>query len=235
MAELMSKLSHAALLFDLDGTLVDTAPDLAGTMNDIMAKLSLPAIPVAEVRKLVGHGARYLIEHALAFHGRDAPRAEVDGMFSAFLDIYAARIAQESRPYPSVELVLDVLAAKGAALAVVTNKPEGLTLLLLDALGMMPRFGAIVGYDTAARPKPFADPIRLACERLGRPVERAIMIGDSATDVGAARAAGIPVIAVRHGYTPVPADALGANTVIEGFTELAEALERLLDAPRPSP
>lgn len=231
----MPILSDSALLFDLDGTLVDTAPDLAGTMNDIMAKLDLPAIPVGEVRNLVGHGARHLIEHALAFHGRAASSAEIDGMFSAFLDIYAARIAKESRPYPAVEPALDLFAAQGAALGVVTNKPENLTLLLLDALDLVPRFGTIIGYDTAARPKPFADPILLACERLDRPVSRAIMIGDSATDVGAARAAGIPVIALRHGYSPVPADALGADLVIDSFAELAEAVNRLLDPPRPSP
>ena len=231
----MSKLSGAALLFDLDGTLVDTAPDLAGTMNDIMAKLQLPAIPVGEVRHLVGHGARYLIEHALAFHGRTATSEEADNMFAAFLDIYAARIAKESRPYPAVESVLDLLAIKGASLGVVTNKPEGLSLLLLDALGLVPRFGAIVGYDTAPRPKPFADPILLACERLERPASRAIMIGDSATDVEAARAARIPVIVVRHGYSAKPADELGADTVIGGFSELAAAAEALLDASPASP
>ena len=231
----MPQLSGAALLFDLDGTLVDTAPDLAGTMNDIMAKLQLPAIPVGEVRHLVGHGARYLIEHALAFHGRTATSAETDNMFEAFLDIYATRIAQKSRPYPAVESVLELLAANGASLGVVTNKPESLSLLLLDALGLIPRFGTIVGYDTAPRPKPFADPILLACERLERPVSRAIMIGDSATDVEAARAARIPVIAVRHGYSSRPVDELGADLVIEGFSDLAPAIEALLDAPPPSP
>lgn len=228
----MSALAGTALLFDLDGTLVDTAPDLAGTTNDIMAKLSLPPIPVYTVRHLVGHGARALIEHALAFHGRLATSAEVDDMFTAFLDIYAARIAQESRPFPAVESVLDRLASKGASLGVVTNKPEGLTLLLLDALGLMPRFDAIVGYDTAPRPKPFADPIFLACTRLGRDVSRAIMIGNSATDVEAARAARIPVIVVRGGYSTAPADELGADFVIDGFSDLHPALETLLKRDR---
>lgn len=231
----MAGLNDAALLFDLDGTLVDTAPDLAGTMNDLMAKLQLPAIPIHEVRHLVGHGARYLIEHALAFHDRTATSAEIDKMFAAFLDIYAARIAKESRAYPAVESVLDLLAIKGAALGVVTNKPESLSLLLLDALGLIPRFGAIIGYDTAPRPKPFADPILFACERLERPVSRAIMIGDSATDVEAARAAQIPVIVVRHGYSTKPADELGADLVIDSFSQLAVAIEALLDAPPPPP
>ena len=227
----MTGLGGAALLFDLDGTLVDTAPDLAGTTNDIMAKLSLPPIPVDTVRHLVGHGARALIEHALAFHGRRATSAQVDDMFTAFLDIYGARIAQESRPFPAVESVLDLLASKGASLGVVTNKPEGLTLLLLDALGLMPRFGAIVGYDTAPRPKPFADPILLACERLKRDAARAIMIGDSTTDVEAARAARIPVIVVRGGYSTAPAEELGADVVIDAFGDLLPALETLLSKP----
>src|SRR5262249_37312933 len=146
----MASLSGSAILFDLDGTLVDTAPDLAGTMNDIMAKLGLPPIPLKEVRDLVGHGARALIVHALAYHRQTASEGEIDRMFDAFIDIYAARIANESRPFPAAPLVLDLLIARGAALGVVTNKKESLSRLLLDALDLAPRFGAIIGYDTAA-------------------------------------------------------------------------------------
>jgi phosphoglycolate phosphatase len=221
-------LAGCALLFDLDGTLVDTAPDLAGTMNDLMAKLGYPPIPIATVRILVGRGARVLIEHGLAFHGHTASEHEIDQMFEAFIDIYATRIAQDSRPYPAVESVLDLLIAKGAKLAVVTNKPEGLAKLLLDALGLSPRFGTVIGYETAAQPKPHADPILLACERLGVPVKRALMVGDSATDVGAARAAGVPVILMRDGYTDTPPEQLGGDAVLPGYDQFAATAERLL-------
>jgi phosphoglycolate phosphatase len=200
----------AAVLFDLDGTLVDTAPDLAGTMNDILIKAGLEPLPVRQVRTLVGRGARFLITHGLEARGRTASEAEVDEMFAAFLDIYAARIAQESRPYAGAELVLDLLITKGAELGIVTNKPEGLTRLLLDALDLAGRFGTFVGYDTAPRPKPHADPILLAAERLKAPLSRVVMVGDSATDVAAARAAGVPVIAMRGGYTEVLVPAIEA-------------------------
>ena len=223
-----SILSGAAVLFDLDGTLVDTAPDLAGTMNDIMAKLSLPPIPIEEVRHLVGRGARVLIEEALKFHGRPVEGPAFDQMFRAFLDIYATRIALQSRPFPAAQMVLDLLMANRTLLGIVTNKPEGLTRLLLDGLGLAERFDVVVGFETAARPKPFADPILFAVERLKVPLHRTLMVGDSATDVGAARAAGVKVIAMRHGYSDVPADELGADAVIDGFAELTATAEALL-------
>ena len=221
-------LSGSALLFDLDGTLVDTAPDLAGTMNDLMAKLGYPPIPIDTIRVLVGRGARALIEHGLAFHGHTASAVDLDQMFAAFIDIYATRIARESRAYPTVEPVLDRLIAMGAKLAVVTNKPEGLAKLLLDALDLTTRFKTVIGFETATQPKPHADPILLACARLGVPVNRALMVGDSATDVAAARAAGIPVVVVRDGYTEIPADELGGDIVIDNYDALVEAVEKLL-------
>jgi phosphoglycolate phosphatase len=228
---LSSTLSGAAILFDLDGTLVDTAPDLAGTMNDILAKLALPPLPLATVRHQVGHGARALIAHGLKTHGREASAEEIDLMLRAFLDIYGARIANESRAFPGAQVTLDLLTARGARLGIVTNKPEDLTRLLLDALGLADRFGALIGRDTAARPKPHADPILLAAERLKAPIWRTLMIGDSETDVAAARAAGVPVILVRHGYSSVPVEELGADAIIDGFSELIPAAERLLGEP----
>jgi phosphoglycolate phosphatase len=225
---LASPLTGAAILFDLDGTLVDTAPDLAGTMNDILAKLALPPLALATVRHLVGHGARALIEHGLKTHERAANAGEVDLMLQAFFDIYAARIANESRAFPGAQVTLDLLTARGCVLGVVTNKPEDLTRLLLDALGLANRFGALIGRDTAARPKPHPDPILLAAERLKTPIGRTLMIGDSETDVAAARAAGVQVIVVRHGYSTLPVEELGADAIIDGFSELIAAAERLL-------
>lgn len=229
-----SPLKGAALLFDLDGTLVDTAPDLAGTMNDLLAKLALPPLPTATVRHLIGHGARALITHGLKFHGRDASREELDQMLEAFLDIYAARIANESRPFSGAQVTLDLLTMRGCALGVVTNKPEGLTRLLLDGLNLADRFGAIIGRETAARPKPHPDPILLAAERLRVPLASAIMVGDSETDVSAARAAGVPIIVMRHGYSAVPVEDLGADALVDGFSELIATAELLIAPPAAS-
>lgn len=221
-------LNGAAVLFDLDGTLADTAPDLVGTMNDVLAKLALPPLPVDEVRPFIGHGARALLIRGLAAHGRTASPPELDQMLIAFLDIYGARIAKESRLYPRAQMTLDLLIAGGAGLGVVTNKPEGLSKLLLDALGIADRFGALIGRETAARPKPNPDPVLLALERLKVAPGRAVFVGDSDTDVAAARAAGVPVVLMRHGYTSTPPEELGADAVIDGFAELIGAITPLL-------
>jgi phosphoglycolate phosphatase len=221
-------LNGAAILFDLDGTLVDTAPDLAGTMNDILGKLGLAPLPVQEVRPLVGHGARALLLRGLERHSHTVSPEELEQMLVAFFDIYASRIAKESRLYPRTQMTLDLLSAGGASLGVVTNKPEDLSRLLLDALGIADRFGALIGRETAARPKPHPDPILLAAARLKVAIGRCVMVGDSDTDVAAAKSAGIPIVLVRHGYTSVPADELGANLVIDGFAELIAALPPLL-------
>lgn len=223
-------LNGAAILFDLDGTLVDTAPDLAGTMNDILGKMGLAPLPVMDVRPLVGHGARALLLRGLETHSHTVSTDELDQMLVAFLDIYASRIAKESRLYPRTQMTLDLLSAGGASLGVVTNKPEDLSRLLLDALGIADRFGALIGRETAARPKPHADPILLAASRLNVAIERCVMIGDSDTDVAAARSAGIPVVLMRHGYTSVPPEELGADAVIDGFADLIAVLPSLLGA-----
>lgn len=223
-------LNGAAILFDLDGTLVDTAPDLAGTMNEVLAKLGFPALPVEHVRTLVGHGARALLLRGLETHGRTVSTDELDQMLSAFLDIYASRIAKESRLFQRAQVTLDLLIAGGASLGVVTNKPEYLSKLLLDALGIADRFGVLVGRETAPRPKPHADPVLFAVSRLNAPIHRTVLVGDTDTDVAAARAAGVRVLLVRHGYASVPPEELGADAVIDGFPDLITALTPLLAA-----
>ena len=215
------------LVFDLDGTLVDTATDLVATLNVILEQEGLTPVPYAEARSMVGHGARVLIERGLAANNVTRDTAAIDRMFDTYIAYYAAHIADTSRPFEGVVAALDQFAAEGWLLAVCTNKLEGLSMLLLDALGLSDRFAAICGADTFAARKP--DPLALTetILRAGGDPRRAIMIGDSKTDIDTAKAAGIPVVAVDFGYTPVPVTELGPDMVISHFNELKGAIAGL--------
>ena len=215
------------VVFDLDGTLVDTAPDLVDTLNTVFAREGLPAVPYAQARNMVGGGARAMIERGLKEEGRPLVAAEIDRLFVQFIDHYAEHIADGSRPFPGLEPALDDLAIRGFTLAVCTNKLEALSLLLLDALGLAKRFAAICGQDTFGVHKPDPEIFRRTVLRAGGDPARAIMIGDSGTDIRTARAAGVPVIAVDFGYTEVPIAELRPDRVISHFDELSEALRAL--------
>ena len=220
-------LTGVTVVFDLDGTLVDTAPDLIGSLNVVLAESGLPALPVSAARALVGRGARVLIERGFAAEGRPLHEDEAPLLLARFLEVYRGRIAQESRPFPGLERALDQLAQAGALLAVCTNKPTDLSILLLDALRLSPKFKAIVGAGSAPRIKPDPAPFLLAVAKAGGDPARAIMVGDSETDVATARAVGAPVIAVPFGYTELAPEALGADVLIPHFDELPKAVERL--------
>lgn len=211
---------HDAYLFDLDGTLVDTAPDLMRALNHTLAERGLGTVDLALTRHWVGHGVRAMLRAAFAHHGERVEAAQVDAMEAACVDHYAAHIADFSRPFPGVVEALHSLAAR-APLAVVTNKLAGLSEKLLDALSLSPFFRLVVGRDTAAKPKPDAAPAVYACERLARAPRHALFVGDSETDVGCARAAGCPVVLYRHGYNRgADPEAMGADAVIESLGEL---------------
>ncbi|HEY0413222.1 MAG TPA: phosphoglycolate phosphatase [Allosphingosinicella sp.] len=210
--------------FDLDGTLADTALDLAAALNHALRALGRPEVPAGEVRHLVGHGARALLRRGLAASG-EAPEALVDEGFPIFIDYYAAHICETTKVYPALEAALDALAADGARLAVCTNKAERLTHRLLDALGWSKRFDAVVGGDTLAVRKPDPAPLHAAIARAGG--GRAAFIGDSITDADTARAAGLPFVAVSFGFSDRPVEALGAHAVIDDYAKLAETLGRL--------
>lgn len=214
--------------FDLDGTLADTAPDLAAALNHALVRLGRPAVPRADVRYLVGHGARALLRKGLAQSGESTEELVEQG-FPHFIDFYAANICVGTRPYPGVEAVLDALTARGVRTALCTNKPERLTQLLLDALGWTTRFDAIVGGDTLPVRKPDPAPLHLAIARAGG--GRAVFVGDSITDADTARAAGLPFVAVSFGFSDRPVGDLGADAVIDDYAELIAALETL--NPRP--
>jgi phosphoglycolate phosphatase len=215
------------IVFDLDGTLVDTAADLVATLNVILEREGLAAVPYADARSMVGHGARVLIERGLAANRVSRETQIVDRMFDDYIAHYSAHIADASRPFPGVPEALDHFAAEGWRLAVCTNKLEGLSVQLLDALGLSARFDAICGADTFHVRKP--DPIALVetIRRVGGDPSDAIMVGDSKTDIDTALAASIPVVAVDFGYTPVPVSELGPDIIISHFDALPMAVSKL--------
>jgi phosphoglycolate phosphatase len=221
-------LAGATIAFDLDGTLVDTAPDLIGTLNVMLLERGLAPVPLASARRLVGGGARVMLEHGFAEAGARFDADELPQLVERFVDLYRARIADESRPFEGVEAALDRLSEAGANLVVCTNKRTELSVLLLRELELHHRFAFIAGPDTVSRRKP--DPAHLleAVALGGGDPARVLMVGDSSADVNAARGAGVPVVAVSFGYTEIAARDLGADAVIDRFEELhAHALALL--------
>ena len=181
------------IVFDLDGTLIDTAPDLISTLNIILAREGLPPVEYDSARRMIGGGAKAMIERALAAEGRASSKAELDRLFAAFIEHYAAHIADHSRPFPQLEATLEHLAGEGHRLAVCTNKLEWLSVRLLDMLQLTRHFAAVCGQDTFGVQKPDPRMLRLTIERAGGETTRAIMVGDSGTDIRASRAATVPV------------------------------------------
>lgn len=215
------------VVFDLDGTLVDTAPDLTASLNVALAALGRPAVDPATVRHLVGHGARALIERGLALSGGGSD-AEIGRAMPAFLDYYAAHVADGSRAYPGAEAALDALAAEGATLAICTNKPVALSRSLIAALGWTARFAANLGGDSLPVRKPDPAHLLATIAAAGGDPARTIYVGDTAVDVGAARAAGVPVIVAGFGFADRPAVELGGDAVIAHFDELLPILRGMV-------
>jgi phosphoglycolate phosphatase len=212
------------VVFDLDGTLVDTAPDLVDTLNVVFARAGLPPVPFATARNMIGGGARAMIERSLKAEGRPLVAAEIDTLFGHFVDHYTAHIADRSRPFPGLQAALERLAACGCSLAICTNKFEALSLRLLAALDLAKHFAAICGPDTLGMQKPDPEMLRQTIVRAGGRPDCAVMVGDSATDIDTARAAGIPIVAVEFGYTEIPVAELGPDKIISHFDELPGAI-----------
>ena len=226
-------LHGATILFDLDGTLVDSAPDLVGSLNAVLEEQRLPAVPLARARSLVGQGARALIARGFALAAEPVAEPDLDRLTARFLDIYRGRIAETTRPYPRLQATLDQLAADGATLAVCTNKATDLSLQLLDALGLTSRFAAVIGHDRAPARKPDPRHVLAAIEAAGGDRNRAVMVGDTDADVVSAKTAGVPVVAVGFGYSATSVADLGADMVIEDFADLPSAVSKLLAATTP--
>jgi phosphoglycolate phosphatase len=226
-------MSRPTIVFDLDGTLIDTAPDLVATLNVILAREGLSEVPYETARTFIGGGARLMLERGLLADRRDPAPPLLNRLFDEFLAYYADHIADRSRPFPGLEQALDGLAARGCRLAVCTNKLEGLSIKLLGALGLTSRFATICGQDTYGIQKP--DPLVLhkTIAAAGGTAARAVMIGDSATDIRAAQAAGIPVVAVDFGYTDRHVSAFSPDRVIGHFDQLIGAIEAVGVLPLP--
>jgi phosphoglycolate phosphatase len=215
------------VVFDLDGTLVDTAPDLINALNFILTREGLPAVPREVARAMIGAGARKLIERGLEVDGRPAGPGDVTRLTNDFIDRYAAHIADQSRPFEGLVDALDDLAALGYRFAVCTNKLEWLSKLLLEQLGLSARFAAICGADTFGVSKPDPAILRQTIIRAGGDVASAVMVGDAGPDVGVARRAGVPVIGVTFGYTEVPLADFKPDRLIDHMRELPAAVESL--------
>lgn len=209
--------------FDLDGTLLDTSGDLGAAVNHALALAGRPPVPHEAVSGLIGGGARLMLSRALALTGGDAG-LDQDQLFAELLAYYEANIAVHTALYPGGAAMLDALAAQGTRLAVVTNKREALTLKLFDALGLTSRFDCIIGAGTYPL-KPAPDALHAMVERLGGGA--AAFVGDTTFDTGAARAAGLPSVAVSFGFNDAPPHQLGAAAVIDHFDQLVPVLARL--------
>lgn len=219
--------SSPLIVFDLDGTLVDTAPDLVSALNFVLQREGLPLVPMASARTMIGAGARKLIERGLELDDRTMSARDIDRLTQDFIGYYKAHIADASRPFDGLFAALDDLEGRGFRFAVCTNKLEGLSKLLLDKLGMTKRFAAICGADTFGVSKPDPAILRQTIAQAGGEVSASIMVGDAGPDVGVARRAGIPVIGVEFGYTEIPIADLKPDIVIGHMRELPGAIDNL--------
>src|SRR5450755_3672193 len=212
------------IVFDLDGTLIDTAPDLVDTLNVVFAREGLPPVAYETARNLIGGGARAMIARGIEAEGRVLEPPKLEQMFDDFIAYYTTHVADRSRPFPGLIDALDALAAGGYRFAVCTNKLERLSVLLLEKLELADRFAAICGQDTFGIQKPDPEILRRTVAAAGGNPPHSIMIGDSSTDIRTARAAGIPVIAVDFGYSERPVSEYGPDRIISHFEELSAAI-----------
>jgi len=218
------------IVFDLDGTLIDTAPDLVDTLNTVFAREGWPPVPYATARNQIGGGARAMIARGVAAEGITVAPAKLEQLFADFIAHYTEHIADRSRPFPGLTDALDKLASTGCRFAVCTNKLERLSVLLLKQLKLADRFAAICGQDTFGMQKPDPEVLRRTIAAAGGSPTQAIMIGDSLTDIRTARAASIPVIAVDFGYSERPVSELAPDHIISHFAQLPSAIAAISPA-----
>lgn len=218
-----------ALLFDLDGTLVDSVPDIAAATNLLLDSEGHAALEVDEVRRMIGHGIPKLVERALAARGRTLDAEALAVLVARMMDFYGDNLTGRTSLLPGAMEVLAEGAASGLGLAVVTNKPEGFSRTILAHFGLDAVVPVVVGGDTCAARKPEPDMLLHAAAQLGAVPATTVMVGDSGADVGSARAAGMKVVLVRGGYTAVPVEELGADLVIDRLDHLFGALKRLAE------
>lgn len=215
------------VVFDLDGTLVDTAPDLLSALNQVLLEEGLPAVAVEQVRHLMGHGAAALLAYGHMAAGREWNHQSQAHCVERLISIYRDSIAVDSRLFPGADAMLDDLERRNVRFAVCTNKPTYLARKLLDELGLAPRFSAIVGSELGQPRKPDPKHLRMTIEAAAHLGARVVMVGDSTNDIEAALGCGVPSIAVRFGYLDRPVEDLGADVIIDSFDQLASAITEL--------
>ena len=218
----MAAFPFAVVGFDLDGTLLDTSGDLAAAVNHALASVDRPPLTVGEVKPMVGGGARHMLAQGMARTG-GCDEGTLDLLHKRLLAFYEANISVHTRPFPGALDALDALEARGVQLGIMTNKIERFARRVLGDLRLLDRFAAVVGGDTVGVSKPDPAPIHAMVERCGG--GRAAFVGDSIYDVRAAKAAGLPVVACSFGFLNGPVEALGADSVIDGFDQLVATLE----------
>jgi len=225
-------MTSSLVIFDLDGTLIDTAPDLMTSLNHVMDLNGLAHVKFEDMTWLVGQGAKAMIERAWDHHDHPSSPEQLESAFDAFLIHYAAEMPGKSQPYPGLLNALDRLQAAGMNLAVCTNKTEALARRLLDSLQLTDRFAAITGGDTFPVRKPHGDHILGTIDLAGARHENAVMIGDSVNDILAAQNASVPTIAVPFGYSDKPVASFNPDVIIAHFDELDADMVRRLIAER---
>ena len=228
----LTALNGATIAFDLDGTLVESAPDLIGAVNAILIGEGFKPLAYDEGRPFISRGARWLLQWGLEIAGEREPAARTAALFGRFISYYSAHIADESLPFPGAIDALKILKAAGAKLVVCTNKPTDLSRSLLTKLDMAGLFAGVVGIDAVTAAKPNAAHLIEAVEAVGGDLARTVMVGDADTDAGAARAAGAPLILVDFGYTEIPAVELAPDILLHHFDDLVDACAALLSGPR---
>lgn len=223
-----NRLAGHTIVFDLDGTLVDTAPDLIGCIDASLATRGLPPAPTDVIKPLISIGSKAMLQRAFAHHNVTLPEDALHALWLEYLQLYAANVATRSRPFAGVPSLLLWLQETGATLAVCTNKNEALSKALLGALRLDGFFSCIAGRDTFSERKPHPGHLLKTIAAAGGDPRRATMVGDSDVDIATAKAAGIPIIAVTFGYTPAPVATFGPDATIDAYTEFRGALAGLL-------
>jgi phosphoglycolate phosphatase len=213
------------LAFDLDGTLVDSVPDLTNSLNLVLHEHGYPSLTRDEVAPMVGDGVPALV--ARAFAARGGPVEEATEALPRYIAIYEANATNETRPYPGVVETLQQLRQRGYRTAICTNKLQQATIMVLQGLGLADLFDALAGGDRYPVRKPDPGHLTGLVHELGGSVERTAMIGDSENDAAAAHAAAVPLVLMRYGYARAAPETLGAAAVLDRFDELPRALERL--------
>lgn len=223
-------MKYSLIIFDLDGTLAHTAPDLLGTLNRITKPYDLKQIDMEQFGQIIGHGAKAMITRSFELNNKELDDETLEKLFQEFLADYSVNIANETILFEGVLNAMDTLETKGYKFALCTNKTESMARLLLSELGVTDRFLSITGGDTFDFKKPDARHLEETAKLAGFDISQAIMIGDSATDINAALNAKIPSVAVTFGYSDLPVKDLNATKIINHFRDLPQSIESISQA-----